>query len=87
LKEGRKEVLIFRRLSEPGKEECKDDQDHVERKNEFVSEPGKEGYKDDQDQVWRRIRGTIIYLLGNVRPILSILKSFLSWFKTKKGKL
>jgi len=28
---------------EPGKERCKDEQDHVERKKGGVSEPGKEG--------------------------------------------
>ena len=44
------------------------------------SEPGKEGFKDEQDQVWRWIRGSIIYLLGNVCPTLSILKSILSWY-------
>jgi len=33
-----------------GKDECKDEQDHVERENGFVSERGKEGCKDWQDQ-------------------------------------
>jgi len=33
-------------VSEPGKEGCKDEQDHVERKKVAVFEPGKEGFKD-----------------------------------------
>jgi len=53
-------------------------------KDEICFEPGKEGFKDDQDQVCRWIKESMIYLLGNVCPIPSILKSFLSWFKTKK---